>query len=46
MLHPSWTDKSPAEMAADSRIFISSCVIAGLIGILGYFTQLSSGEET
>ena len=37
MLHPSWTDKSPAEMAADSRIFIFSCVIAGLIGILTIF---------
>ncbi|XVE56847.1 hypothetical protein DITRI_Ditri04bG0043500 [Diplodiscus trichospermus] len=34
MLHPSWTDKGPAEMAADSRLFIFSCVIAGLIGIL------------
>ncbi|XWS37287.1 hypothetical protein CRYUN_Cryun19dG0030300 [Craigia yunnanensis] len=37
MLHPSWIDKSPAEMAADSRLFIFSCVIAGLIGILTIF---------
>ena len=37
---------SPAEMVADSGLLIFSCVIAGLIGILGFFTQLSSGEET
>ncbi|XVF11827.1 hypothetical protein REPUB_Repub08aG0060800 [Reevesia pubescens] len=37
ILHPSWTDKSPAEMAADSRLFIFSCVIAGLVGILTIF---------
>ncbi|XWS51203.1 hypothetical protein CRYUN_Cryun12cG0156800 [Craigia yunnanensis] len=37
MLHPSWTDKCPAEMAADSRLFIFSCVIAGLVGILTIF---------
>ncbi|XP_016730502.1 diacylglycerol kinase 1 isoform X2 [Gossypium hirsutum] len=34
MLLPSWMDKNPAEMAADSRFFILSCVIAGLVGIL------------
>ncbi|XVE54718.1 hypothetical protein DITRI_Ditri03aG0104400 [Diplodiscus trichospermus] len=37
MLHPSWTDKSPAEMEAVSRLFIFSCVIAGLVGILTIF---------
>ncbi|KAK6261709.1 hypothetical protein QUC31_007525 [Theobroma cacao] len=37
MLHPSWTDKSPSEMAAESRLFIFSCVIAGLVGILTIF---------
>ncbi|KAK8972192.1 hypothetical protein V6N11_024277 [Hibiscus sabdariffa] len=34
MLHPGWMDTSSAEMAADSRFFIFSCVIAGLVGIL------------
>ncbi|XVF54410.1 hypothetical protein PTKIN_Ptkin05aG0178100 [Pterospermum kingtungense] len=37
MLQPSWTDKSPAEMAVDSPLFIFSCVIAGLVGILTIF---------
>ncbi|XP_021286036.1 diacylglycerol kinase 1 [Herrania umbratica] len=36
MLHPSWTD-NPSEMAAESRLFIFSCVIAGLVGILTIF---------
>ncbi|KAK8584020.1 hypothetical protein V6N12_068271 [Hibiscus sabdariffa] len=34
MLHPGWMDKNPAEMVADSRFFIFSCVIAGLVGII------------
>ena len=37
---------NPVETAVDSRLLIFSCVIAGLSGILGFFTQLSSGEET
>ncbi|XVF08991.1 hypothetical protein REPUB_Repub07fG0051700 [Reevesia pubescens] len=37
LLHPRWIEKSPADMQADSRLFIFSCVIAGLVGILTIF---------
>lgn len=33
MLHPRWNDKNPSEMG-ESRLFIVSCFVAGLVGIL------------